>query len=279
MDRIPKKIHQIWFQGEDQIPSKHTHKINSWKSFQPNYDYQCWDEYDIRKLLMNYYPWFLNQWESYKYMHQKIDTAKYFILDNEGGVYIDIDVECVKSIDDLLNRFDLLVTEYDMSCNSGEFCIPIGFATEGKLWKRPYVNNGIIASKPKHPFWKKVFKSLQSSRPNGASRLPKVLEIMRTTGPSFLTENLHNSNAIHSDKTFIAPPDWFEPGSIQQYLDKPHITSNTRAIHHFELTWVDDYASWVKQLQYVKHHWKKFSIAIITAVVVVCFYFFLRYQY
>ena len=44
-----KKIHQIWFQGEKNIPSKYNKYINSVKNKNPGWDYKLHDESDILK--------------------------------------------------------------------------------------------------------------------------------------------------------------------------------------------------------------------------------------
>lgn len=271
---IPKKIHQIWFQGEDQIPNHHKQKVASWKSLHPKFVYRCWDEYDIRKLLMNYYPWFVNQWDSYEHMHQKIDTGKYFILDNEGGFYVDMDVECVKSVSELAEKYNLIVTEYDMNCVKDGFCAPIAVATEFKLWNRPYCNNGIIASTPQHKFWKTLFQMLQTAGPSSGSKsiLSKEISIMRTTGPSFFTLAVHHSGCLQDPTTLAAPPEWFEPCSIKQYLNNPIITPNTYAIHRFTLSWVDGSETWVNYLQYAKHHWFPIFMACVVVLALVLIY-------
>ena len=271
---IPKIIHQIWYQGEDEIPDKYKVNIESWKMTYPEFEYRFWDEYDIRKLLMNYYPWFMSTWESYKFMHQRIDSAKYFILDHIGGLYVDTDVFCVKSCEDFFNKYDLILTEYDMNAERNSLCLPVAVATLGRHWSGPYCNNGIFASKKGHPLWKSIHSSLIKS--NGAmSAFGKVIEITFTTGPSFFT-NVIRDNGYHIlESTLVAPPDYFEPVSIKQHTQlngNIQITPNTYAVHNYSLTWLNrENPWWVYWLLFVKHHWRPVTIAGTVMVLIVIF--------
>ena len=49
-----------------------------------------------------HYPWFLPTYLSYPYAIQRVDAIRYFILHREGGVYIDLDMGCLKPLDFLL---------------------------------------------------------------------------------------------------------------------------------------------------------------------------------
>ena len=40
---IPHIIHQIWFQGEDNIPKKYPNYSKSWKEMNPKFKYIFWD--------------------------------------------------------------------------------------------------------------------------------------------------------------------------------------------------------------------------------------------
>lgn len=94
---IPKKIHYCWFGGKP-IPDKYKRYMESWHKFCPDYEIIEWNEsnYDISKC---------------KYMQEAYekkvwgfvpDYARIDIVYNNGGIYLDTDVELVKNIDDLL---------------------------------------------------------------------------------------------------------------------------------------------------------------------------------
>lgn len=94
---IPKKIHYCWFGGAKK-PNSVLECINSWKKFCPDYEIIRWDE-------SNYdYKW--NRYMKEAYERKKwafvSDVARLDIIYKNGGVYLDTDVELIKSLDNLL---------------------------------------------------------------------------------------------------------------------------------------------------------------------------------
>ena len=50
-------------------------------------------------VLQEHYPWFLPTYLSYTYNIQRVDVLRYFILHHHGGIYIDLDMGCLKRLD------------------------------------------------------------------------------------------------------------------------------------------------------------------------------------
>lgn len=96
---IPKVIHYCWFGGSD-LPEYVQKCIQSWKKFCPDYQIKRWDEsnYNFRK-----YPFCREAYERKKWAFVS-DVARLDIVYSEGGIYLDTDVELVKSLDDLLTE-------------------------------------------------------------------------------------------------------------------------------------------------------------------------------
>ena len=125
MRYIPKVIHLIWFGGN---PYSDVVKkcIESWATFCPDYPVKVWNEnnFDIN----------CNDYVKEAYAAKKwafvSDFVRLYALYNEGGVYIDSDVELLKGIDDILEDRHV-VTGY-----SSSNWIPTGFmaAEKGNVW-------------------------------------------------------------------------------------------------------------------------------------------------
>lgn len=99
---IPKKIHYCWFGGRP-LPDAMKKFIATWHRFCPDYEFIKWDEsnFDINKSI----PFVREAYEHKKYAFVS-DYVRLCALYNEGGIYIDTDVELVKSLDPFLhNRF------------------------------------------------------------------------------------------------------------------------------------------------------------------------------
>ena len=94
---IPKIIHYCWF-GNKKIPFRLKKYIKTWKKFCPDYEIKLWTQnnYDITK------NGFMSQAASAKKWAFVSDYARLDIVEQYGGIYLDTDVELVKSLDDLL---------------------------------------------------------------------------------------------------------------------------------------------------------------------------------
>lgn len=96
--KIPKKIHYCWF-GKSNIPAKLQEYMKSWKIYCPDYEIIRWDEhnYDVSK---NGYMYSAYQNQKWGFVP---DYARLDIIYNEGGIYLDTDVELISNLDKLLN--------------------------------------------------------------------------------------------------------------------------------------------------------------------------------
>lgn len=94
---IPKIIHYCWF-GRGEMPVTAKKCIASWHRLMPDYEYKLWDEDDFD---VNVVPYTKEAYEAKKYAFVS-DYVRLWALNNEGGVYLDTDVEVVKPFDDLL---------------------------------------------------------------------------------------------------------------------------------------------------------------------------------
>ena len=95
---IPKKIHYIWF-GKGEKNERVKQCIESWKKYLPDYEIIEWNEdnFDI-----NYNDFTKNAYANKKWAFVS-DVARLWVLYNEGGIYMDTDVEVYKSLDPFLN--------------------------------------------------------------------------------------------------------------------------------------------------------------------------------
>ena len=96
---IPKKIHYIWF-GKGEKNDRVKHCIESWKKYLPDYEIIEWNEdnFDI-----NFNDFTKKAYENKKWAYVA-DVARFYILYNEGGIYMDTDVEVYKPLDEFLNQ-------------------------------------------------------------------------------------------------------------------------------------------------------------------------------
>lgn len=93
---IPPIIHFCWF-GQKQIPEKYLEYMSTWKKYCPNYEIVKWDETNFD---VNQHPYTKWAYENEKWPFIS-DYARLNVLFNHGGIYLDTDVELIKSLDDL----------------------------------------------------------------------------------------------------------------------------------------------------------------------------------
>ena len=96
---IPKTIHYCWF-GRGEMPELAKKCIASWHEVMPDWEYKLWNEdnFDVNQV-----PYVKEAYEARKFAFVS-DYVRLWALCNEGGVYLDTDVEAFKSFDDLLGH-------------------------------------------------------------------------------------------------------------------------------------------------------------------------------
>lgn len=95
---IPKIIHYVWMGGAS-LPPLEEKCIASWKEHMPDWEYMRWDEtnFDIAAA-----PLYVRQaYEARKFAFVS-DYVRLWALEKFGGVYLDTDVEVLKSYEPLL---------------------------------------------------------------------------------------------------------------------------------------------------------------------------------
>ena len=209
---IPKIIHYCWF-GGNPISSDSQAYIETWKKHCPDYEIVRWDEsnYDFKKNEYMYEAHKLKKWAFVS------DYARLDIVLQHGGVYLDADVELIRSIDDLL-------------CDKA-FC---GF--EGSS----HVANGLgFGAVPRFQI---VFDLLSMYDMIQFVNSDKSLNLK--PGPQYQTEYfvanglvLNNTLQIIDSMT-VYPSDVLAPLNYRTRMLT--ITNNTYAIHHYLASWVDE---------------------------------------
>lgn len=96
-DKIPKKIHYCWF-GKGKKSNLIKRCINSWKKFCPDYEIIEWNEENFD---VNRFKYAKEAYEEKKWAFVT-DYVRLYVIYNEGGIYLDTDVELIRSLDALL---------------------------------------------------------------------------------------------------------------------------------------------------------------------------------
>ena len=96
--KIPKTIHYCWF-GKRKKSKLIKKCINSWKKYCPDYKIVEWNEENFD---VNRFDYTKESYEEKKWAFVT-DYVRLYVIYNEGGVYLDTDVELIKKLDNLLD--------------------------------------------------------------------------------------------------------------------------------------------------------------------------------
>lgn len=141
---IPKRIHYCWFGGAP-LPKSAENCIASWKKYCPDYEIIEWNEqnYDISSA-----PLYVRQAYEAKKWAFVTDYVRLKVVYDNGGIYLDTDVELVRPIDFLLENnayFGFEGKQY-IATGLGFGCIkehPILAELMADYDSIPFISNGV----------------------------------------------------------------------------------------------------------------------------------------
>ncbi|MGN0870349.1 MAG: glycosyltransferase family 32 protein [Victivallales bacterium] len=111
---IPQKIHYCWFGGKRK-PKLAQKCIVSWKRFCPDYGIIEWNENNVD---LEEYPYLKWCYENKKWAFLS-DLVRLLVVFKHGGIYLDTDVEVVKSLEPMLEYQAFFGFENNEFINTG----------------------------------------------------------------------------------------------------------------------------------------------------------------
>lgn len=227
--RIPKIIHQI-YEDSNGVPENLKKISKSWTRLNPEWEYMFWDKDAIYNFLATYDPGFIPFYKSFTYDIQRWDAIRYLILYYLGGLYIDMDYECLQPIGKIL---------INKSCFVG--CEP---GLHGFLNNVSHIiGNAFMATVPRHRFFELLIKELKQK--DKYKNPSKKREVLHTTGPMMLTR-VYNRYDQKEEITLIpdeiiAPLNYIDVRQINNSLQKNQEIrkklDKAFAVHHFNDSW------------------------------------------
>ena len=202
---IPRIIHQTW--SGDAIPTTFSPWVRSWMDQNPNWQYWFWTDKDIRCFIAHHYKDYLSLYDRYKYNINRADVMRYFVLYEHGGLYADIDMECVKPLDDITEGHACMLTEEnDVHTYVLNRRYPHAWVLN-RRYPHAWVLNCLMASRAKHPFFGAVIKELPVQKKKGNDG-----DVFTQTGSFLLDRVLRKFLATQrpsQDRVTVLPPVYF----------------------------------------------------------------------
>lgn len=100
---IPKILHLIWMQGIDAMPGDYRRCVKTWGPAHPGWEIQVWDKTSL--------DWIQNSWVwDIDNPTIQSDVARIEVVHKYGGVYFDADMECRRSLEDVVKECNAFVS-------------------------------------------------------------------------------------------------------------------------------------------------------------------------
>ena len=241
---IPRIIHQTWMTS--QLPTRYAPWVTSWLKKNPTWQYWLWTDDDARQLVGRYYKQYVAMYDGYPRNINRADAMRYFVLDKYGGVYADIDVECLRPLDDIISNHSCVLAEEH---KAHSYLL---------AWRKPPPNviNTPMASRPGHPYFRDVIAELP--------KWQKHPDLLKQTGPLLidrvLRTYLRNSTRSSNDPIAVMPPEVFNPTFDQLHISRIKVRCNNPVPLAYaqevcaELK-ATNYSNAPTNLSYTTHYW------------------------
>ena len=208
---IPKKLHYVWV-GDTEIPLQDKKYIAAWRQMHPDYELRQWSEKDID---LKKYPLVGTALKRQRWALAS-DIIRMYAIYQEGGIYLDTDVELLKPLDSLL--------KYE------------AFAGwESQFW----FTTAIFGAESHSPWIAKILKRYEITDPT--KRITTDTFMKTVHSPSVYAQDIYKikldgKTHVYGDNKFATfAPEYFSP---KHYMTgQVHLTENTIAYHHYASTW------------------------------------------
>lgn len=224
---IPKTIHYCWL-SNDPVPQKLQDCMSTWKTKLPDYEFVLWnfDRFDINSSL-----WVKQAFEAKKYAFAA-DYIRLFAVFNYGGFYLDMDMEVLRSFNNLINNKIALAYENDNES----------------------IEAGCFGAEKGNPLIKKCldyYTDRQFVKQDG------TYDIL--TLPNIMSKFISTNDTTINDKYFFTCKS-FETGVIktQDY---------SYTIHHFAGSWLPEEERIIMDFYYKMQQKYPYFIALIITIV------------
>ncbi len=208
--QIPKIIHQIWLGSP--VPESFIDLQQSWVEHHLGRDwrYKLWTDADVENMEL-YNQEFYDATDNYGV---KSDILRWEIVYAFGGVYVDMDYECLRSLDDLHYTYDFYTALQPLDT----FFVQLGAA--------------LFGARPGHPILQHCIETIKNDwHLQGA---PKK------TGPVHFTKSFYECAGKDGNKDIAFPAFYFYPlGSQEGQENRIGWTQQgSYAVHWWAKSWM-----------------------------------------
>lgn len=192
---IPRTIHQVWLGGRP-VPPDFLRYAQSWRDHHPDWTYRLWTEDNLPEL------------ECARVLHrarffaEQADVVRLELLTRFGGVYVDMDFECLGPLDPLLK----------------------GVGAFAGLERAGWVGNAILGSAASHPAYRFALEQ-------AIDLVGRGKHAVEATGPFMISRVLAEFPSV----TLFAPEILY-PVAWNDRSASPVVSEAAVAVHHWALS-------------------------------------------
>jgi len=189
---IPKVFHRIWF-GPNPMPLLYEGFWEQWQELHPAWEFKTWTYANLPPLVNQFafddcgvrWPALSRYHDGIEQEVMRADIAAYDLVFQFGGVYLNCDMEPLKSFEPVVAGVE-------------------AFAG----WERPYfVGNAVFGATPHHPFFGDILEALPH-------RVEQGLVMENATGTKLITETYRRNPR---DVTMYTTDDLYDGGFAKHH--------------------------------------------------------------
>lgn len=265
---IPPILHQTW--KEPELPPALQPYAEKMKRMHPSYKYKLWLDPDLRAAVARVTPQWLSLYDRMQYNIERVDFARYAIMYEEGGFYLDTDMETLQSLDQLLSENRVILgTE------------PVEHKERHYPQEDRVLCNAFMASPPHQEYWLRLMNFI------GENYDQTHAWPVHRTGPMAMTTFMKVSSPT-PDLDIRSPCAFFS--EVDEVKDGKPVTSRECtdpqemiAVHHWAHTWAPEVGG---ETNFPRHEdtntvvqvWFWVAIALLVVFTMTCIYWWWRKQ-
>lgn len=222
---IPRILHQLW--PDANVPTRYALLQQTWRRHHPDWDFRLWTDRDLLDLVERCYPELASIYRGYAANICRADLGRYLVLHRFGGVYTDMDCECLRPVAPLLEGTGFVIGA------EPEEHLAEAIAVESGLPK--IVCASFIACLPDHDFWPHVFGHIRAARDEVGP--------LDATGPFLLTRALESYAArgaitvLPSRVIYPVTKNDCWSGQVNDIAFWESATREAHVLHYWDGTW------------------------------------------
>jgi len=221
---IPKVIHQIWLGG--QVPEQFKPFMETWIEAHVGrgWQYKLWTDEDLKDLTLYTQDYF----DKTKNFGVKADLLRFEILYRYGGVYIDLDFECLQPLDELHHLYDFYTALQPLDS------------------KVVQLGSALVGARPQHPIIRQYLVGIKDSWGERG--------VLRRTGPVHYSRMFYLTAGRGGNRDIAFPAGYFYPLGCRETEVKREewIKRGAYGIHHWSSVWLPHWGR-RKQFQSIRN--------------------------